>query len=223
MRTLAVLPVKSFTAAKGRLADRLGADERAELAEAMLGDVLDALSTARGLDGMAVVTAEPRAAAAGAAAGAAVVADREQAGQSPAALLGVAHALREAAERVLLVPGDTPLLSAGDVDELLRRSTSAGTAATIVSDRHGTGTNALLLAPADAIAPSFGLGSCARHLAAAREAAVTHAVERVAGLEHDVDTPEDLAALAARLHRTDRAVAQRTRATAALSAAVGGS
>lgn len=221
MRTLAVLPVKSFTAAKGRLADRLGADERAEFAEAMLGDVLDALASARELEGVAVVTAEPRAAPAAVAAGAAVIADREQAGQSPAAVLGVAHALRDAAERVLLVPGDTPLLCSGDVDELLRRSARAGTGATIVPDRHGTGTNALLLTPADAIAPSFGPGSCARHLAAADAAAVSHAVERVAGLEHDVDTPEDLAALADRLSRADPAVAPRTRATTALSVANG--
>ena len=221
MRTLAVLPVKTFTAAKGRLADRLGSAARAELAEAMLGDVLDALAAARELDGVAVVTAEPRAAAAGVAAGAAVVADSEQAGQSPAAALGVAHALRRAVERVLLVPGDTPLLSSGDVDELLRRAARAGTAVAIVPDRHGTGTNALLLAPPDAIAPTFGPGSCARHIAGAEEAAVTHVVARVAGLEHDVDTPEDLTALAARLSPADPTVARRTRATAALSAATG--
>ena len=221
MRTLAVLPVKTFTAAKGRLADRLGAGGRAELAEAMLGDVLDALAAAHELDGVAVVTAEPRAAAAALAAGAMVVADREQAGQSAAAVLGVAHALRDAADRVLLVPGDTPLLCSGDIDDLVRRSTAAGTGVAIVPDRHGTGTNALLLAPADAIAPSFGPGSCARHLGAAEAAAVSHAVERVAGLEHDVDTPEDMAALAARLHRADPAIARRTRATAALAAAAG--
>ncbi len=88
-------------------------------------------------------------------------------------------------------------------------------------DRHGTGTNALLLAPADVIEPSFGPGSCARHLAAAEAAAVTHAVERVAGLEHDVDTPEDLVALAGRLSRASPAVAPRTRTTAVLSPPTG--
>ncbi len=35
-------------------------------------------------------------------------------------------------------------------------------------DRHGTGTNGLLLTPPDAIAPSFGPGSCERHRALAR-------------------------------------------------------
>ena len=43
MRTLAVLPVKGFAAAKARLAARLEPGERAALAEAMLGDVLAAL------------------------------------------------------------------------------------------------------------------------------------------------------------------------------------
>ncbi len=39
---------------------------------------------------------------------------------------------------------------------------------TIVPDRHGTGTNALLLAPPQAIAPAFGPGSCERHAAPGR-------------------------------------------------------
>ena len=221
MRTLAVLPVKSFTAAKGRLAARLEPAERAALAEAMLGDVLEALLEAEELDGVAVVTAEPRAAALGVQAGAAVIADGEQAGQSPAAALGIADALRTGCERVLLVPGDTPLLRSDDVDELLRRSADAGTGVAIVPDRHGTGTNALLLSPPDAIAPGFGPDSCARHLAAAETATVAHAVERVTSLAHDVDTPEDLSALAARLREADPAVARRTRTTAALSLPTG--
>ena len=40
----------------------------------------------------------------------------------------------------------------------------------VVPDRHGTGTNGLLLTPPDAIAPSFGPGSCERHRALARAA-----------------------------------------------------
>ena len=68
-------------------------------------------------------------------------------------------------------------------------------AVAIVPDRHGTGTNALLLAPPDAIAPSFGPGSFERHVAAARDAGVAYAVERVPTLMFDVDTPDDLADL----------------------------
>ena len=69
----------------------------------------------------------------------------------------------------------------------------------IVPDRHGTGTNALVLSPPDAIAPSFGPGSLARHVAAAEQAGVPHSVEDVPGLALDVDTPADLAELIAEL------------------------
>ena len=44
MRTVAVLPVKSFDRAKQRLAGGVGAPERATLAAAMVGDVLEALA-----------------------------------------------------------------------------------------------------------------------------------------------------------------------------------
>jgi 2-phospho-L-lactate guanylyltransferase len=76
--------------------------------------------------------------------------------------------------------------------------------ALIVPDRHGTGTNALLLTPPGALAPSFGPDSCERHAQLAR-AAGTHAeVVEVPSLALDVDTPEDLAALVAASDRAPR-------------------
>jgi 2-phospho-L-lactate/phosphoenolpyruvate guanylyltransferase len=218
MRTLAVLPVKSFASAKGRLSDRLDPGARARLAEAMLGDVLEALRGARSLDGIAVVTAEPGAVAAAAAARAEVLPDPGEAGQSAAALVGVDRAARGGYERVLLVPGDTPLLAAADVDALLARSAGPPPCVTIFPDRHGTGTNALAVAPPSAFEASFGPGSLARHLGAARVTGLAHAVERVPALELDVDTPEDLAELALRLDAANGAAAPRTRTVlAALS------
>jgi len=196
MRTVAVLPVKRFGAAKQRLSAGLDAPARARLAEAMVRDVLDALGRARGLDGVVVVTSEPRAAGAAREAGAEVLADEREAGQSPAAALGVALARDRGAERALLVPGDCPALDPGDVEALLAEPGDPP-AVTIVPDRHGTGTNALLLAPPDAIAPAFGEGSFARHVDAARAAAALLTVREPPSLLLDVDTTEDLAALRA--------------------------
>ena len=71
-------------------------------------------------------------------------------------------------------------------------------------DRHGTGTNALLLAPPDAIVPAFGPGSFDRHVAAARAAGVAAHVERLPSLALDVDTAGDLAALRAALEQPAR-------------------
>src|SRR5688572_20019135 len=119
MRTAAVLPVKSFGRAKQRLGDAVGQPDRAELAAAMVGDVLAALSGVAALDDVLVVTAEPRAAEAARAEGAHVVDDPVEAGQSDAAARGIAAAVGRGAERVLLVPGDCPALDADEVAALL--------------------------------------------------------------------------------------------------------
>src|SRR4051794_34299420 len=160
----------------------------------MVGDVLTALQAVSGLDGVIVVTAEPAAARAAEGTGALVVHDPEEAGQSPAAARGVATARERGAQRVLLVPGDCPALDPGELERLLAEP-HAPPHVTIVPDRHGSGTNALLIAPPDALAPSFGPGALARHSAHALAAGVGVTVRDVASLGLDVDTPSDLAAL----------------------------
>jgi 2-phospho-L-lactate guanylyltransferase len=204
MRTVAILPVKRFARAKQRLRAGVDGDARERLAAAMVADVLAVLAGYAALERVVVVTAEESVAEAATAAGAHVVPDPDEAGQSAAAALGVLVARDElAAQRALLVPGDTPSLSVEDLDVLLARAEPV----VIVPDRHGTGTNALLLRPPAAIAPAFGPGSCERHQSAAAAAGVDHAVVRLASLALDVDTPEDLAALRASAHVGPRTAA----------------
>jgi 2-phospho-L-lactate/phosphoenolpyruvate guanylyltransferase len=209
MSTAAVLPVKSFGRAKQRLDARLGQPDRAELAAAMLGDVLAALQAVAEQAALIVVTAEQRAASAARAAEALVVDDPVEAGQSRAAARGVRAAIARGAQRVLLVPGDCPTLDPGELRRLLDGFPDAGLV--IVPDRHGSGTNALLITPPDAIEPSFGPGSFARHAALGAAAGLTVRVAEAPSLELDVDTPADLAALRATLAARP-AAAPRTRA-----------
>jgi 2-phospho-L-lactate/phosphoenolpyruvate guanylyltransferase len=183
--------VKSFGAAKQRLAETLGAGSRQALAQAMFTDVLSTLRRAPGLDEIVVVTADRAAESAALGERVTVLGDSAQGGHSEAALVGIRHALAAGYERVLLVPGDTPLLQPGEVASLIAGAESVA----IVADRHGTGTNALVLSPPDAIEPSFGPGSFARHLAAAEGAGMSSRVVEVPSLALDVDTPDDLAEL----------------------------
>jgi 2-phospho-L-lactate/phosphoenolpyruvate guanylyltransferase len=210
MRTLAILPVKTFGAAKQRLSGLLGSGSRQALAQAMFSDVLASLRHVPALDAIAVVTADRTAESMALSHRVQVIRDAAEAGQSYAALLGIRHALQGGFERVLLVPGDTPLLDPGELASLLSGADEGGPAAVVVPDRHGGGTNALLLAPPDALEPSFGPGSLERHVAAARERGTSHAVEHVPSLALDIDTPEDLAELAAELGE-HRGHAPRTR------------
>jgi 2-phospho-L-lactate/phosphoenolpyruvate guanylyltransferase len=205
VRTTAVLPVKSYARAKQRLGDAIG--ERQELAAAMVADVLDALAAVPEIDHVVVVTAEPLAARAAEDAGAIVVDDPEEAGQSAAAARGIDAALVRGAERVLLVPGDCPTLDPREVAALLERRGGV----VIVPDRHGSGTNALLLEPPQVMPPSFGAGSFARHAALAWAAGADVKVAELPSLGLDVDTPADLAALRVALE-TRPDTAARTRA-----------
>ena len=210
VRTFAILPVKRFEEAKQRLRGTLPSSGRRALVRAMVHDVLDALDRVRGVHRLVVVTAEESVRALAAARGDAVIDDNVEAGQSAAAALGIARAQRAGAERVLLVPGDCPALWPQEVDAMLRRH-ERGPGVVLVPDRHGTGTNALLLAPPDAIAPSFGEGSRRRHLRIALESGITPAVEPLVSLGLDVDTADDLETLQVALERIPESFARHTR------------
>jgi 2-phospho-L-lactate guanylyltransferase len=155
------------------------------------------------VDEIVVVTASPVARRIARESGATVLED-EETGHNEAAMLGIRAAIARDADRVLLVPGDCPELDAAEVDALLARPI-APPSVLIVPDRHGTGTNALLITPPDALAPSFGPGSCLRHAELAHERGVKAEVVEVRSLALDIDTPEDLAALAAEASEPDHA------------------
>jgi 2-phospho-L-lactate guanylyltransferase len=207
LKATAVLPVKRFAAAKQRLAPGIGNAHRAELAAAMLADVLEAIGAARSVERTIVVSSEPRAEELAAASGAELVPDPDEGGHSDAALAGIARARELGAERAVLLPIDCPLLEPRELERLLTGMPERYVA--IVPDRHGTGTNALALAPPDAIEPSFGEGSCARHVAAARAAGVPFGVEELPSLALDLDTPADVVALTMALEK-GRGRAKRT-------------
>jgi 2-phospho-L-lactate guanylyltransferase len=190
MRTLAILPIKSFKDAKRRLEPGLDAPLRRALAESMFSDVLVALRRARRVDAILAVTADRGAQRIAGAYGARLLDDDDR-GHNYAAARGLRVAIDQRFERALLVPGDCPALDPVELDELLARSTQPPSAL-IVPDRHGTGTNALVFSPPDALEPSFGEGSCARHVSIALETGIEHEVVGVPTLGLDIDTPEDL-------------------------------
>lgn len=193
MNVAAVLPVKRFEAAKRRLAGGLDDERRRALVEAMVADALEAIGGARQIDRLIVVTGDPIAQELAAGAGAEIVPDPADGGHVEAALAGIARAETEGAEAVLLLPGDCPLLDPREIDQLLTGVPQSFVG--IVPDRHGTGTNALLLRPPGAIVPAFGEGSRERHVASARQAGVAFEVEELPSLALDLDTPADVVAL----------------------------
>lgn len=213
MRTAAILPVKRFPLAKQRLGESVADSLRAELARAMVGDVLSALRECAAIEVTIVVTRERSVASAARYIDAIVVEDSAESGQSAAAALGLTRAIQEGFERALCVPGDCPALDPAELTELLGDGTDG---VVIVPDRHGAGTNGLLLTPPDAIGPSFGVDSRPRHEQLARAAGANCRIERPSSLLLDIDTGEDLIVLRERLAQ-ERVRAPRTRAVLGLS------
>ena len=208
MRATAVLPVKRFSGAKQRLAGGIDDERREALVAAMLEDTLEAIAGARSIERTIVVSGDPKAQEIVAASAAEVLPDPADEGHVVAALAGIARAEADGAECVVLLPGDCPLLDPKELDSLLTGLPARFVA--VVPDRHGTGTNALVLAPPGAIRPAFGEGSCTRHVDAAREAGVPYAVEELPSLGLDLDTPADVVALTRLLDEGSSGRARRT-------------
>jgi 2-phospho-L-lactate/phosphoenolpyruvate guanylyltransferase len=207
MIATAVLPVKRFAAANQRLGMRGG--QRRALAAAMLEDVLEAISASRMVERTILVSGERAAVEIGSAAGAELVDDPKDSGHPHAATLGIERAKQLGATCVALLPGDCPLLDPRELDSLLTGVPENYVA--IVPDRHGTGTNSLVLSPPDAIQPAFGEGSRERHTEAARAAGIPYSVEPVASLALDLDTPADIIALTTALDSGARGAARTSR------------
>jgi 2-phospho-L-lactate guanylyltransferase len=198
VRTIAVVPVKRFAQAKTRLADRLPARSRVALMQAMVTDVLIALRRAELVDAVIVVTGEPIAEQIAINYNAEVLMDARDLGHSEAATLGIGMAMSKGAERVILLPADTPAIDPKEIDGLLSAAPE-GREVTIVPDRHGAGTNALVLTPPDVMVSSFGDGSRKRHAEAGEAAGAAVFEAEPATIMLDVDTGDDLAALQVRL------------------------
>ncbi len=231
MRTAAILPVKRFPLAKQRLGESVADSLRRDLAKAMVGDVLSALRECQAIETTIVVTCESSVAHAARYIEAIVVEDAAEAGQSAAVSLGLAKALEVGFERALCVPGDCPTLDPAELTDLLAPWAPEGEGShietspahaggtvkpevVIVPDRHGKGTNGLLLAPPNAIESSFGPDSRARHERLAHDEGIACRIAQPASLLLDIDTGDDLAVLRERL-AGEGARAPRTRAVLA--------
>jgi 2-phospho-L-lactate guanylyltransferase len=186
----AVVPSKQFGAAKKRLAALLSAAERTALAEAMLHDVLAALSANTQIEGIVVVSKEPAAQRLAEEYGAHYLLE-EQNDLSLAVTQGGKHIKTLGGDAMLMVPGDVPLLCVDDIDQLVDLH-GHGRGLTLVSDRDKNGTNGLVVSPIDLIEFSYGINSFTAHSDAAKAVQAKTTSLELEGLSLDLDTPEDV-------------------------------
>jgi 2-phospho-L-lactate guanylyltransferase len=184
-----LVPLKALAEAKGRLAPAVGPLQRRLLAIAMFEDVIAALQAVPGLPAPVVVSPDREVWRRADAMGCRVVEEPPGAGDLNGALAAAAGA--GAGEALRVVAADLPLASAAGLERVLAAATAP---VAVVPSADGGGTNVLAWRDPATFAPSFGPDSAARHLAVPGAVRVDDP-----GLALDVDTVDDLRAVAGRL------------------------
>jgi 2-phospho-L-lactate guanylyltransferase len=192
IRIAAIVPVGTLEGAKSRLGETLDAEERQDLAETLLARTLSAALAVPSLADVLVVSPDREILRRAADLGARTL--RQRSG-------GLNEGLEEAradvvaggAEAILVLPIDLPFVGPAAIEAVLGpiRAEASEPVVVVVTDRHGTGTNALAMRPPGIIDFAFGPGSRAAHRAAALRAGA-RCVEPDSPLAFDIDTPADL-------------------------------
>lgn len=190
MRLAVVIPVKSFTMAKGRLADTLNAEQRAHLAQECAENVVRAALPLS----VFVVCSDPAVSAWATALGATSV-DCQTPGLDIAVSTGRLAAEAHGAEHIVVAHADLPL--AHSFEQVVRTGK-----VTFVPDRHRDGTNVLAFPAGSKFSTAYGPGSFDNHIQIAIDAGLDYEVIIDESLELDLDTADDLGELARREKET---------------------
>jgi len=191
-RVVAIVPVGALEGAKSRLGETLDAEERRDLVIALLRTTLEATARTPGIDETIVVTPDDEIRQLALTAGARPIRQRDQ-GLNRGLIEARDEAMAGGASSVVVLPIDLPLVSPEALTEVLAPlDDPRRPLVVIVPDRHGRGTNALLVAPPDAIQFGFGGDSRAAHAECAREVGARLVELRDGPLTLDLDTPADL-------------------------------
>ena len=191
MTLWAIVPVKPLRRGKSRLSGMLSEDERAHLNEVLLERTLTTLAELKEVEQVLVVSRDPHALTIARNHGARTVREDGQPGLNTALTRATVVAKIYATRGVLVLPADLPFLARDDILALLERATNPPVIV-IAPDRHGKGTNALLMSPAGLIEYDFGEDSFARHCKRAKKVGARLEIVELPSLGLDLDLPEDL-------------------------------
>ena len=189
-----LIPVKCLSNAKQRLGDVLGQHTRTELAQAMLEDVLQAV-TEYGREDVSLVTSDPFALEQAEMHGFAVIIDSSESSETNAIEMATRTCASRGVNRTLVVPGDIPLIEAEDFAAISEFAPETGSVLVPSADKRGS--NAVLRAPCDLFPLRFGNDSFQPHLQSAIATDKTCVVLSLPRIGLDVDNAEDLHNLAA--------------------------
>ena len=192
MKTLAIVPVKRLSEAKGRLAGVLSSEERVRLARQMLNHVLSTLRASKQIEMIAVISPYPEELQLPPDV---VALTQAQYGLNDLLEQGREWAVGEGADALLVIFSDLPLLTTNDIRAMVRAGSDPYTVV-LAPDRHGRGTNALLSHPPTLAPFRFGPHSYSHHLRATQQAGARPVTYNSLNTALDLDTPDDLRRIA---------------------------
>ncbi len=208
---IAVVPVKGLTESKRRLSGYLSMDNRKVLVKALLEDVLSALVRAGVYSSILVISPDENIADAAQSHKASFV-KQNNLGLNSAVEQVTRLALKERAESLTIVLADIPLAEPRDFVELFKLG--GNEPKVVMAPSLKGGTNVMTTAPPNAIAPSYGRWSYARHLRMAQKKHLKACSLSNPRISFDIDTVYDLTRLRRLDHegrtRSSRVVAEMT-------------
>lgn len=188
MSVAILIGLKHLDSAKTRLGPDLSGEQRRQLMRRML-EAVAAAALKADVGPVFLATSEPDGQAIAADLGVGLADD----GGLPwnEGLVHALETLERPPRRVLYLAGDLPTVSADEIAALVAAAPHPGVA---IARAHDGGTNALLVSPSTAIAPTFGVaGSAVEHRRRATAACLTAVTVDLPGLALDVDTADDAA------------------------------
>ena len=196
MRAALLIPVKNLTNAKQRLGEALDQTQRAQLAEAMLRDVMTAAAGVTDRLDVYLVTGDMRAQTMAAEFNFGVIEDTRNESETAAIEMATAWCERHAYDTTVVVPGDIPLITSAELHRVLDAAPAEGAVFVPAYDRRGS--NCILRRPASIIPLRFGNDSFLPHCEAMKQTGKPLIILEMPGIGLDIDNPHELELLTQR-------------------------
>jgi 2-phospho-L-lactate guanylyltransferase len=185
----ALIPVKTLSEAKSRLAPYLTQTQRATLVLDMLRHVIDVLRGSKSLETISVVSPDPRVLQQVQLWGVHALLE-EARGHNPALTVAAQKELASGATALLTLSADLPLLHTYDIQQMIEQSRHYEVV--LAPSYGGTGTNALIVRPPLAVPYVFGPGSLQHYQAEIQQRSLSSTLYISPGTRFDVDTITDV-------------------------------
>ena len=189
MKTVAIIPVKSFSKAKRRLT--ISPEKTEDLCKLMLNEVLQTISTSKEIDSTIIVSRDQSAFDIGKKFGVIEVFDESESGVNNAISLADNYISDSGFDTSVIFPQDIPFFDNSDINTLFSFFQKKDSAI-IVPSRHFNGTNSLVRNPSSVMSTRYDEGTYKSHLEQAKSNGIHFSLVLIRRLMLDIDTRDDV-------------------------------